>query len=320
MAQFFEFTANGIVFKGLQEIRQSIKSAWETTFGVELDDSPTSPDGHHIDLETKTVNSVLEAVQVVTTMLNRRDASGVFLDYLAALENITRNEGESDESLRSRMDSADTTGLATFDGMLTYLREQIHSSVNLLQNVEDVTDNDGIPPHRFRVVIPQAVYDALEDREEEEEGFDADNYISQKIWDCKPGGIKSDGNQQGEAIDKSGMKQEVKFSLPTDVGVEVSVTLHLYSEESFPTGGVQGVKDAIVGWATGTDGWAVAEFTPGKDVLPQRFLTPIMTVSGIASAELSFRKTGGSWSANPISISSQEIAVLTSVDVEVAQS
>lgn len=318
MAQFFEFTANGIVFKGFQEIRQSIKSAWETTFGVELDDSPTSPDGHHIDLETKTVNSVLEAVQVVTTMLNRRDASGVFLDYLAALENITRNEGESDESLRSRMDSADTTGLATFDGMLTYLRDQIHSSVNLLQNVEDVTDNDGIPPHRFRVVIPQTVYDALEDREEE--GFDADNYIAQKIWDCKPGGIKSDGNHEGEAVDKSGMKQEVKFSLPADVGVEVSVTLHLYSEESFPDGGVEGVRKAIVGWATGTDGWATAEFTPGKDVLPMRFSVPILTVPGIASAVLSFRKDGGAWTFDPISISSQEIAVLTSVDVEVAQS
>ena len=318
MAQFFEFTANGIRFTGFQNIRQAIKDAWETTFGVQLDDSPTSPDGHHIDLETKTINSVLEAVQVVTTMLNRNQAKGVFLDYLASFLGIDRNEDETDDELRARMNSADASGMATFDGMLTYLRDQIHSSVNLLQNEEPEMDDDGIPGHQFRVVVPQAVYDALVEKEETGEIESVDNYIAQKIWNCKAAGIKADGNKIGTAIDADGLAQSVKFSLPQDVNIEVKVELTLYTEESFPTDGGEAVRKSISGWATGTDGWPKAEFIPGKDVIPEHFYMPILKVPGIESAVVSLRKAGTSeWEPTRIAISSQETAKLTAISVEV---
>ena len=318
MAQFFEFTANGIRFTGFQNIRQALKDAWETTFGVQLDDSPTSPDGHHIDLETKTINSVLEAVQVVTTMLNRNQAKGVFLDYLASFLGIDRNEDETDDELRARMNSADASGMATFDGMLTYLRDQIHSSVNLLQNEEPEMDDDGIPGHQFRVVVPQAVYDALVEKEETGEIESVDNYIAQKIWNCKAAGIKADGNKIGTAIDADGLAQSVKFSLPQDVNIEVKVELTLYTEESFPTDGGEAVRKSISGWATGTDGWPKAEFIPGKDVIPEHFYMPILKVPGIESAVVSLRKAGTSeWEPTRIAISSQETAKLTAISVEV---
>lgn len=318
MAQFFEYTDSGIRFKGFQDLRKTLVEAWEATFGSEIDTSPTSPDGHHIDLETKTINSVLEAVQVVTTMLNRSQATGVFLDYLASLVGIERNEDENDDELRARMDSADTFGMATFDGMLTYLRDQIHSSVNMLQNEEDKTDDDGIPPHRFRVVVPQGVYEALVEKAEAGEIDSADNYISQKIWNCKAAGIKADGNKTGIANDIDGLQHEVNFSLPQDVEVEISVTITLYDEESFPTGGEIAVAEAIRGWATGTDGWAKAEYIPGKDVIPMRLSTPILTVPGIESAEIKLRKAGEStWSSDKIAISSQETAVIGTLNVEV---
>ena len=321
MAQFFEFTPSGIKFTGFQNVRQSLKDAWETTFGVQLDDSPTSPDGHHIDLETKTVNSVLEAVQVVTTMMNRKQAVGQFLDILAVFVGLERNDGESDESLRKRMDAADMSGMATFDGMLTYLRDEIHQSVDMKQNDEPTTDSKGLPGHSFRVYVPQDVYDELEDREDDDDTFDADDFIAQKIWNCKPAGIKADGNMTGHATDKSGTQQDVNFSIPQDVKIEVSVTLSLYDEEVFPDDGTDAVEKAIEGWATGTDGWDSAAFTPDKDVLPARFYRPILTVPGIASAVIQVRKAGEStWSGDAISIGSQEVAKLTSVEVEVAQS
>ena len=194
MAQFFEFTSSGIKFTGYQDVRQALKDAWETTFGVQLDDSPTSPDGHHIDLEAKTVYSVMEAMQVVTTMLNRSQAVGQFLDILAAFVGISRNEDETDDELRTRLNSASTSGLATYDGMLTYLRDQIHASVNLLRNDEPTQNEDGLPGHSVRAVIPQAVYDALEEKADDGEIDSADNYIAQKMWDCKAAGIRSDGN------------------------------------------------------------------------------------------------------------------------------
>ena len=320
MAQFFEFTSSGIKFTGYQDVRQALKDAWETTFGVQLDDSPTSPDGHHIDLEAKTVYSVMEAMQVVTTMLNRSQAVGQFLDLLAAFVGISRNEDETDDELRTRLNSASTSGLATYDGMLTYLRDQIHASVNLLRNDEPTTNEDGIPGHSVRAVIPQAVYDALEEKADEGEIASADNYIAQKVWDCKAAGIRTDGNKTGAAVDASGLLQSVKFSIPQDTSVEVKVELTLYTEETFPTEeGTEAVRKAIEGWATGTDGWAKAEFVPGKDVIPEHFYVPILSVSGIESAVVSIRKAGSStWLTEKIAIGSQEIASLTSVTVEVA--
>ena len=316
MAQFFEFTPNGIKFTGFQNVRQSLKDAWETTFGVQLDDSPTSPDGHHIDLEAKTIYSVMEAMQVITTMLNRSQAVGQFLDLLAAFVGISRNEDETDDELRSRINSASTSGLATYDGMLTYLRDQIHASVNLLRNDEPTTNADGLPGHSVRAVIPQAVYDELVEKQEEGEIESADNYIAQKVWDCKGAGIPSDGNKTGTAIDAAGLAQQAKFSLPQDVNIEVKVELTLYTEESF--GGVEAVRKSITGWATGTDGWPKAEFIPGKDVIPEHFYMPILKVPGIENAVVSLRKAGASeWSPLRIAISSQETAKLTAISVEV---
>lgn len=318
MSQFFEFTSSGIKFSGFQDVLQSLKDAWETTFGVQLDDSPTSPDGHHIALEAKTIYSVMEAMQVITTMLNRNQAVGQFLDILAAFVGISRNEDETDDELRSRIDSASTSGLATYDGMLTYLRDQIHASVNLLRNDEPTASEDGIPGHSVRAVIPQAVYDALVEKEDEGEIASADDYIAQKVWDCKPAGIRTDGNDQGTATDAAGLTHAVKFSLPQDVGIEVKVELTLYTEESFPTGGEEAVRQSIAGWATGTDGWAKAEFVPGKDVIPEHFYVPILKVSGIESAVISLRRAGTStWNAGRIAVSSQETAKLASISVEV---
>lgn len=316
MAQFFKFTPNGIKFTGFQNVRQSLKDAWETTFGVQLDDSPTSPDGHHIDLEAKTIYSVMEAMQVITTMLNRSQAVGQFLDLLAAFVGISRNEDETDDEMRSRINSASTSGLATYDGMLTYLRDQIHASVNLLRNDEPTENADGLPGHSVRAVIPQVVYDALVEKEDKGEIASADNYIAQKVWDCKGAGIPSDGNKTGTAIDAAGLAQQAKFSLPQDVNIEVKVELTLYTEESF--GGVEAVRKSIAGWATGTDGWPKAEFIPGKDVIPEHFYMPILKVPGIENAVVSLRKAGASeWSPVRIAISSQETAKLTAISVEV---
>lgn len=311
MSQFFEFTSSGIKFSGFQDVRQSLKDAWETTFGVQLDDSPTSPDGHHIDLEAKTIYSVMEALQVVTTMMNRDQASGVFLDMLAAFLGIDRNEGEDDDSLRTRMASATVTGYATHDGMLTYLQDYLGSTIGLKVNDEPVTDSDGIPGHSFRVVVPDAIYDALEEKVESGDIDDADDYIAQLIWNCKPAGIRADGNLSGTAKDKAGLTHVIKFSRTESVGIDVSVTLKLYSEEAFPDYGAEAVQKAIAEWAA-------TQYSPGKDAIPARFYTPILTVPGIESAVLKIRKTGGEWTGDTIGIETQQVAVIGSISVEIA--
>lgn len=318
MSQFFEYTESGIRFKGFQDLRKTLVEAWEATFGSEIDTSPTSPDGHHIDLEAATINSVAEMIQVVATNLNREQAAGQYLDLLAAFLGLERMEDETDAELRARMDVADRTGFATYDGMLTYLQGYIGSNFSLKVNDEPTSDEDGIPGHKFRVTLSNAVYAAIEEKVESGEIENADNYVAQLIWNCKPAGIGPDGNKTGIAKDKIGLNHTMKFSLPTSVEIEVSVSLTLYAEEAFPQSGETDVRDAIVGWATGTGPWANPEYVPGKDVIPARLYTPILTVPGISSAVIKVRKAGeSSWETSPISIGSQEMATLTSVSVEV---
>ena len=154
------------------------------------------------------------------------------------------------------------------------------------------------------------------EKQEEGEIESADNYIAQKLWDCKAVGIWTNGNKTGTAIDAAGLAQQAKFSLPQDVNIEVKVELTLYTEESF--GGVEAVRKSIAGWATGTDGWPKAEFIPGKDVIPEHFYMPILKVPGIENAVVSLRKAGASeWSLVRIAISSQETAKLIAISVEV---
>ena len=123
----------------------------------------------------------------------------------------------------------------------------------------------------------------------------------------------------GFAVDKSGQKNLVSFSVPTNVEIEVQVILSLYNEETFPDNGEEMVHDAIIDWSTGNGTWVKAEYTAGKDVIPARFYVPILSVPGISSAELKVRKAGDStWTSNNIGINSQEIATLSQVDVSVA--
>lgn len=306
MSQFFEYTDSGIRFKGFQDIRATLVSAWKATFGNGLDTTPTSPDGHHIDLEAATINSVAEMLQAVANTMNRNQATGEFLDLLAVLVGLSRNDGETDAELRKRMDNAETSGLATYDGMLTYLRNVLGSDIGLKENYEPTTDNDGIPGHSFRVVVPTDNPATSDD-------------IAQAIWNCKPAGIKGDGNLYGTATDKAGMKHQVKFSRPTNVTIDVQVILTLYGEESFPVGGESAVRDAIYDWSVGNPPWASAEYTQGKDVIPERFYTPVLTVPGISSAVFKVRKHGEStWQTGNIVIRSQETAVLSKSDINVS--
>ena len=304
MADFFNFTDDGIEFKGFQDIRTSLKTAWQSVFGSDIDLSETSPDGHHVDLEAKTILSVAEGLQTVVTGLNRSTATGQSLDFLAAFIGLHRADDESDASLRSRMDNAETQELATPDGMITYLQDNIGPDISVTFNYESETV-DGIEPHAFRVTIPTT-------------NTTSDADIGKAIWHCAPAGIKSSGSTIVEVTDAAGKPQNVYFSRPSDVTVDIAVTITRYKEEAFPTDGENAVVEKIKGWATGTNGFATAEYKPGVDVIPARLFFPILFVSGIQDATIKVRKSGEDWGTDIIKISADETVVLGDVSVTVS--
>lgn len=299
---FFVFNDGGVKFSGFPELRSVLENRWKATFGDDIDLSPTSPDGHHVDLEARTISSVLEGLELITSGMNRQQATGLFLEFLAAFLKLSRNPGESDASLRRRMDEAESDGRCTFDAMYTYLKEHIGPDIAVALN-DGSEYVDGMPPHSFRVTVPT-------------ENETSNDDIAKFVWLCKPGGIETCGNSSGTTKDASGRLRVVNFSRPSRFPFDIRVELSLYTEETFPSEGKEIVKSRIRDWCNGEGLWNLPAYNPGTDIMPIRIIVPVLSVSGIAGAKIYVRTTkNNEWTTDTISVNSEQKADVNEIEV-----
>lgn len=295
-------TEKGIEVASFQELRESIARTWRAIFSDNLVTTPDSPDGHHIDIEARTLLSVAYAIQAVAANLNMETASGSWLDNIASLFGMTRNQGETDAELRERIKGLFIGGLATYDGMVQYLRQKLGASVVIRVNPEP-ENVDGMEPHSIYVYAPRG------DGSQEER-----DRIAQAIWDCKPAGIRTYGNETGTAHDTQAegaarTEHAVSFNYVTSGNCTVNITVQLYTEEQLPDEPEQAIKKSVAEWAAG-------EFTDGKDIFPQRILTPVYRVPGIGvcTIECIFE---GERSPTHIEVPTGKYVIITENDVNI---
>lgn len=79
---FAEITQNGLSRKSLQEIQLELQDAWRLTFGADLDLSPGSPDGHHVDQEANMISSLVELAQGIYAAIDPTTAEDIWLDII----------------------------------------------------------------------------------------------------------------------------------------------------------------------------------------------------------------------------------------------
>jgi uncharacterized phage protein gp47/JayE len=201
---------------------------------------------------------------------------------------------ETDSELRLRMNNYSGSGLATYNTMLSYMENMEGvSSVTLDLNDEDVTDDAGLPAHRFQFFIT---------------GTATNTEIANGIWHCKPAGIKPFGSESGIATDAAGKPHIMYWDIPTTSPLWVKITLSQYSEESLPEDWEGQIRANIVSWAE-------TEFTSGKDVIPKRFYGTIYSTAGILDVTVEVAigiNEPTSWSSGNISISAGVYAELVS--------
>lgn len=240
------FTDSGVGIPTYQQIFDSLKADYQATFATGDDAEPldldvTSPDGMAVALWARQLRRAFEVVQSAGAQVYVGSATGTYLDRLANLRGLTRADGESDEELRARILAATTTGLATYDGMLTYLRDKLGADVEISLNETDelVAGNevsaekdgsslywsiDRLPAHSFAVFAPLP-----DDYTEDDE-----DAAAQAIWDCKPAGIEAhahnylDRYHVGTAVDADGGEHEVAFYATDYVTVTLAVTVTSY--------------------------------------------------------------------------------------------
>lgn len=260
---------SGLKVASFTEIREALQSDLKRVFGNSLNLAPSTPDGMLVDIFAYAFNALAQNMQGVITNLNVSTASGVFLDYLAEIAVGGRNEGESDEDLIKRIKAADHYGYATYNGMLTYLQKTIGAAVGLNVNENDETDVNGILPHRFAVYVP-------------EESSLTNDEIANRIWECKPAGIKSQGTESGEATAADG-KHVVFFNRISKTSIYLYIEISEYTEEILPDDYEAQIKAAVIDWTKG-------EYKPGKDVILQRLVIPVYNVQGVLNVAISARK------------------------------
>ncbi|SHK72474.1 hypothetical protein SAMN05720469_11554 [Fibrobacter intestinalis] len=262
-------TASGITIKSFREIREALEKDFKGTFGYDLNTSSSSPDGMLIDLFAYAAMEAAQTVQAALANLDVATAEGVFLDRIATIAGIARDPGEPDASLRDRIGKAEFGGMATFNGMLTYLSDKLGGGISMKSN-EEPEEMGGIPGHSVAVYVPQSA-------------TSSDDEIAAAIWHCKPAGIRTHGSSSGKVTDKAGFEHEVKFTRIESLPMTLEVTVKEYEEETLPDDYDAKIKAALVEWAKD-------QYTPGKDIIIQRLASPIYdNVPGIL--DLQFKAT-----------------------------
>lgn len=193
---------------------------------------------------------------------------------LNAVENITEGisgrETETDNELRLRREeSLQILGAATFGAILSRLQNELEDvkSVRLYQNVTDLTDSFGRPPHSIEAVI---------------EGGN-DQLIFEKLQEIKGAGIETHGNIIGQVIDSQGVTHVLRFTRPTKKYAFIIYNGVLSSESTFPPDGKERIKEntLLIG----------DTFDIGDDYLIQKFYTAVYEVGGVSSVTISIAVT-----------------------------
>ena len=143
-------------------------------------------------------------------------------------EPITGGSGvETDAELRERVKLGRRTGKATVEAITTAILNVAGvTTAVVLENDTLVYDNvNGIDEKAFKCIV---------------KGGDAQT-IAQTIWDTKPAGIQTSGDNDYIVKDSQGDDQEIWFSRVNNVYIHVNVDYSLYNEETPPSD----IEDAI---------------------------------------------------------------------------
>lgn len=151
-----------------------------------------------------TLTSIATSVVGWNSVVNTTDAQlGEVADSDATLRQAREDQLAAAGASTLLAIQADVVGLGTWI-----------QAVSIFENDTNATDGEGLPPHSFEVLI-----------HDEGSPGDADDQIAQAIWDTKPSGIQSYGDESGTATTGLGTTVAVNFSRVNVVQIHISMTL-----------------------------------------------------------------------------------------------
>lgn len=144
--------------------------------------------------------------------------------------------------------------------------------VDIIQNLTDVTDPDGVPPHAVEAIVT---------------GGDDQEIADILRRECVSAGIPTYGNTTVDSMDAEGNIQAISFTRVTDVPIYVAATVEKIptiaaNASTFPADGEAQAKAAIVGWGNAlTGGRNIVARAVASQIFPRLDPTTGIQIGGV---------------------------------------
>lgn len=213
--------------------------------------------------------------------------------------NFTSNQLTTMNLIKILLESIEGIDLAVVGGtgnrtltvsMTQGYQVEISFEINGGASQTDYVEDGGRFPKSFEAVV--------------QGGTDSD--VAYKIWNTKPAGIQTFGNTSFTIVDSMGNNQVINFSRPQQLYIWITCALTLNPEQTFPTNGVELVRQAFLNYGNSLE--------IGEDVLFQKVQAQIFNVPGIASGNLQIASTASpttspSYGTSSIAVPEARLAV-----------
>ena len=203
----------GIHMPTYEDRLQDLCDAYRSIFGQEAELDPAVPDYQLLSVFAKALDDTSAMVLQAYNSRNPLYASGQALDLLLPQYGIAREPGESDASVRERMNLATAErGAFSMSAMEAAIRKVSGVRQILIRVNEESTEVDGVPAHTIAAYVVNGNA----------------GQIAEAIWRKKPPGIGTHGTLTRTVQDEQGNRHSVSFSRPPTLLVSFRVTLRSY--------------------------------------------------------------------------------------------
>ena len=209
---------NGIHMPTYEERLTDVSETYRSIYGNDAELSSAVPDYQLLSVFSKALDDVSALTHKAYNSRNPMYACGSALDMLLPEYGITREQGETDASVRARIRQCLETN---HSDLVTELKNAVRQveynrEVKVFLNETDEQDANGIPPHSIAAVVSGGT----------------DEAIARAIFDHKPPGIATYGNTTVDVTDEDGNVHPVSFSRAVSRFVLLYVFIRVIEEDN----------------------------------------------------------------------------------------
>ncbi len=227
----------GLHMPTYEERLSSLTESYRAIYGQESELSESVPDYQLLSVISRSLDDASALILSAVQSVNPQYAQGPALDLMLPMYGLSRQPGETDASVRSRM----LTAIARNDlSMEQAIMDEIWSVPNVRKavlyiNETSAADDKGIPAHSLCAVVYNGNLQKL----------------AEALFRSKPPGIRTYGNSTKQVVDDYGVSHDIQIYRPTLSYITFDIFLKTY--DGFDNSLLDTIRQAITSHLNGFD-------------------------------------------------------------------